>query len=93
MNVRHLFEQFRKDTDDLPAAILTLASVLAGEEADRLLTVKQAAEKLNVSLDTIYNLCCSGKLKHRRIGKGRGTIRIASSDLDTKVVPLRDLIR
>lgn len=81
MNIKALFDQFRQTTDDLPAAILTLASVLQGEPDVRPLTVKQAAQKLNVSIDTIYQLCEAGKLKHQRVGSGRGTIRIKPADL------------
>ena len=42
-----------------------------------MLTVKQAAEILNVSPGLIYALCAQGKLVHERYGLGRGTIRIA----------------
>lgn len=81
-NIAALFDQFRRSTDDLPAAILTLASVVAGNEAtEKPLTVKQAAERLNVSVDSTYQLCHDGKLKHQRIGNGRGTIRIRPADL------------
>ena len=99
MNVTSIFEQFRKSTDDQSAAILTLASVLAGDRQEETpLTVKEAAKRLAVSTDTIYELCESGKLPHQRIGKGRGTIRIRPADLvdldgAPKILPLRALIR
>lgn len=77
-----LFDQFRQTTDDQPAAILTLARVVAGNEAtEKPLTVKKEAERLSVSSDTIYQLCEASKLKHQRIGNGRGTIRIRPVDL------------
>ena len=43
-----------------------------------LLTVRQAAEALNVSPSLIYGLCAQGALRHERIGSPgkRGTIRI-----------------
>src|SRR5262249_38281 len=44
-------------------------------------TVKQVAERLQISPNTIYSLCETGELPHRRIGLGRGRIRIAESDL------------
>lgn len=47
-----------------------------------LLTVKQAAEHLNVSTATVYALCASGQLAHSRVGLGRGTIRIKHSELE-----------
>jgi excisionase family DNA binding protein len=47
-----------------------------------MLTVKQAAERLAVSQHTIYDLIEVGRLRCKRIGMGRGTIRIHPSDLD-----------
>jgi excisionase family DNA binding protein len=41
-----------------------------------LLTVKQVAERLQVSEATVYQLCAKQKLAHARIGVGRGAIRI-----------------
>jgi excisionase family DNA binding protein len=60
------------------------------------MTVAQAAERLgDVSPDTIYDLCKSGKLPSRRIGKGRGTIRIRATDLQQvgspRVIKLREI--
>lgn len=92
MNVKALFNQFREQTEDLPAAILTLAAAISGQQPE-LLTVKQAAERLNVSPDCVYQMVEAGKLRHQRIGKGRGTIRISAADLAPPVVPLADLIR
>jgi excisionase family DNA binding protein len=46
-----------------------------------MLTVKRAAEILNVSPGLVYALCAQGKLEHERFGIGRGTIRIAESAL------------
>lgn len=46
-----------------------------------MLTVKQVAERLQVSASTVYALCEKGEVPHRRIGLGRGRIRIAESDL------------
>ncbi|WP_158264859.1 helix-turn-helix domain-containing protein [Blastopirellula marina] len=51
--------------------------------ADAPLTVKQAAEFLNVSPKTIYAACEAGTLRHLRIGEGRGTIRITKTDLES----------
>ena len=55
------------------------------DERRDFLTVKQAAEYLNVGNKTIYAACqpdAKHVLKHARIGQGRGTIRIDRSDLD-----------
>ena len=46
-----------------------------------MLTVDQAAERLNVSVKTVRNLLTSGKLTHFRIGAGRGVIRISEEAL------------
>jgi excisionase family DNA binding protein len=46
-------------------------------------TVKQAAERLEVSEATVYALIARGKLRCRRIGLGRGVIRISEEHLAT----------
>ena len=45
------------------------------------LTVKQVAEKLHVSLATVYQLCAERKLGHVRLGPKCGTIRISEQAL------------
>jgi excisionase family DNA binding protein len=45
------------------------------------LTVRQVAERLQVSTAVVYQLCAGRKLVHHRVGSGRGTIRIAEEDL------------
>jgi excisionase family DNA binding protein len=40
------------------------------------LTVKEVAERWNVSRSIVYALVASGILRHVRVGIGRGTIRI-----------------
>jgi excisionase family DNA binding protein len=47
-----------------------------------MLTVKQAAERLQCSPATVYQLCAARLLPHSRVGLGRGVIRIAEADLD-----------
>ena len=47
-----------------------------------LLTVRAAAELLNVSVSLVYLLVDTRKLTSHRIGAGRGTIRIFKHDLD-----------
>jgi excisionase family DNA binding protein len=82
MTITESFEHFRKITSDEAAAILAVGSVLTGQQADTgPLTVKGAAEFLQVSADAIYSLCQSGKLRHHRVGNRRGTIRIMPADL------------
>jgi excisionase family DNA binding protein len=71
-----------------PTATAREALVVVGRLLDyftpkpELLTVKQAADTLAVSIRTIYDLCDSGRLPCQRIGLGRGTIRIRPSDLE-----------
>ncbi|MCB9950051.1 MAG: helix-turn-helix domain-containing protein [Planctomycetaceae bacterium] len=55
-----------------------------------LLTVEQAATQLQVSRSVVYALVERGKLACHRIGLGRGTIRIAQSDLDTYLESCRE---
>jgi excisionase family DNA binding protein len=43
--------------------------------------VKQVAERLQVSVATVYQLCAEGRIKHHRLGLGRGTIRITVEQL------------
>lgn len=47
-----------------------------------LLKVKDVAERLKVSLATVYLLCSQGQLPHVRVGaRGKGTIRVKEDDL------------
>ncbi len=46
-----------------------------------MLTVKQVAERLGVSASLVYELCARGRIRHSRIGFGRGTIRITEEAL------------
>jgi excisionase family DNA binding protein len=45
------------------------------------MTVAEAAKALEVTPGLVYKLCRGGRLGHRRIGHGRGVIRIAPEDL------------
>lgn len=47
----------------------------------KVLTVREVADVLRVSLGTVYALVDAGKLDCLRIGTGRGTIRILEDDL------------
>lgn len=48
----------------------------------RPLTVKAAAEKLGLSIATVYQLCAARKIRHERHGLGRGSIRIPEDAID-----------
>jgi len=67
-----------------------LTECLAALDADDMLTVKQTAERLQVSERTVYALVRSGRLHAQRLGNGRGTIRIAPADLQ-HIGPTRKL--
>lgn len=47
-----------------------------------MMTVKQASERLNVSVATVYALVSAGKLACHRVGVGKGRIRITESDIE-----------
>lgn len=86
------FHRFHEQTggDTASAAMLTLGAILAGRSTEveaeppdeTPLTVIEAARAMKVSKDAVYDLCDSGKLRHHRIGSGRGTIRIMPKDID-----------
>lgn len=45
------------------------------------MSVKEAAEQLGVDQSTVYRLCQSRKIQHRRIGAGGGRIVFRQEDL------------
>lgn len=45
------------------------------------LTVKETAERLKLSVGCVYQLIAERRLPHLRIGCGRGAIRIREEDL------------
>lgn len=45
------------------------------------MTVREAAERLEISVSLTYRLIAAGKLKCSRHGLGRGAIRISESQL------------
>ena len=51
------------------------------EMGTNMLTVRDAAEQLQVSAACVYRIVQSGRLPCYRIGNGRGTVRIAEEDL------------
>ena len=72
--------------DKAAAASLTLAATMREcqpaaltEPSDRALSVAEAADRLNVSSKTVYDLVSRGELSHHRVG-GR-TIRFLAADL------------
>lgn len=47
-----------------------------------MLTVKQAAACLGVSPALVYSLCAARRIRHRRVGLGRGKIQIPEDALE-----------
>jgi excisionase family DNA binding protein len=50
--------------------------------AEKNYTVREAAGLLGISEQTVYQLCAQKKVRHLRLGIGRGTLRIPASALD-----------
>ena len=46
-----------------------------------LLTVETVAERLNVSNNFVYSAIADGRLKHHRLGKKQGGIRVSEAQL------------
>jgi excisionase family DNA binding protein len=46
-----------------------------------LLTVEDVATRLNVSDKFVYGVIATGRLKHHRLGKGQGGIRVSEEQL------------
>jgi excisionase family DNA binding protein len=55
-----------------------------------LLKPRDVAQRLNVSLSTVYGLVESGKLACHRIGCRRGAVRVSEQDLDAYVASCRN---
>ena len=60
-------------------------SITTDDAAEKHHTVKDVADILNISEQTVYQLCSRKKLRHLRFGVGRGTLRIPASALDELV--------
>src|SRR5205085_9052637 len=92
--VTSVFEHFQQLTggDKGAAASLTSAYAVLSERAtkpkqaqdpDRMLDVRETAERLGVSESTVRNLDRCGKLPASKIGKGRGVLRFSPALVDT----------
>jgi excisionase family DNA binding protein len=55
---------------------------LAGEWAMKGLTVREAAERLGLSVSLVYALCAAKRIRHERHGMRRGTIRIPEEAIE-----------
>jgi excisionase family DNA binding protein len=83
--VRQLYEKYLRMTegDRAAAASLALADVMFGEERElpipESLTVAEAAKRLHISPNTVYDLCARGEIIHHRVGRA---IRLRPEDID-----------
>ncbi|MGO9597012.1 MAG: helix-turn-helix domain-containing protein [Isosphaeraceae bacterium] len=57
------------------------------------MTVKQAAERLEVSQATVYALVAAGKLRCVRVGLGRGTIGIMEEHIAEYLLKAEPVVR
>lgn len=75
---RVILERMFPTPNGLPPAQL----VILGDRETVMLSVKQAAERLDVSPALVYALCAKKRIRHERHGLGRGTIRIPEDALE-----------
>ena len=54
-----------------------------------MLRANEVAERLNISVQLVYQLIEAGKLAAHRFGVGRGTLRVSECDLDTYIESCR----
>jgi len=82
--VQQLYEKYLEMTegDKAAAASLALADVMFAEPESAIpesLTVAEAAKRLHVSPNTVYDLCTRGEIKHHRVGRA---IRLRPADIE-----------
>jgi excisionase family DNA binding protein len=66
----------------VPRSFSLIGEVAVTTTSGRLWTVREVAERLRVSAQVVYRLCRDGKLRHLRVGVGRGAIRVRDEDLN-----------
>lgn len=76
--ITKLYKQYLEVTGDADAAATLVLAHVTGRQQTENLSVKEAAKQMGVSTATIYALCDSGQLRHRKIGRA---IRIQPQDL------------
>lgn len=73
--------------EEVRAAVEEAGVRSAAPEETVYLSVAAAAKRAGCSADTIYEWLKSGRLRHRRVGSGRGHFRITIADLDRAMQP------
>lgn len=80
MNIKETYETFLAQTgNDLVAASLTLASVLQAEQQPPMLTVDEAALRLNLCTKKVYSMCRLGELPSVKVGR---VVRIPVEEIE-----------
>ncbi len=82
--VQQLYAKYLELTqgDKAAAASLALADVMLEERESPVpesLTVAEAAKRLHVSPNTVYDLCARGEIIHHRVGRA---IRLRPADIE-----------
>lgn len=82
--VQQLYQKYLEMTegDKAAAASLALADVMFEEPESPVsesLTVAEAAKRLHVARNTVYDLCARGEINHHRVGR---TIRLRPADIE-----------
>lgn len=49
----------------------------------RLISIREAAQRIGLAECSVRQLCQAGKLRHLRVGERRGRIRIEEADLES----------
>ena len=57
-----------------------------------LLTVKEAAQKLSVHVNTIRRMAKAGKLRTRIVGAGSRSVRVLAEDVDRIINPAPEVV-
>ena len=65
-----------------PEPVTPLAAGVDLGMAEKHYTVKEVACRLNLSAQSVYQMCSRRKLRHLRLGVGRGAVRVPASALD-----------
>src|SRR5262245_47985361 len=75
-------DRSRREGNQTGSRASLLTAGVEGSSAEKNYTVKEVAEVLSISAQAVYQLCAKKKLRHLRLGIGRGTLRIPASALD-----------
>src|SRR5262249_18440634 len=75
-------DRSRREGNQTSRRASLLTAGVESYSAEKNYTVREVAELLSISAQAVYQLCTKKKLRHLRLGIGRGTLRIPASALD-----------